>query len=55
MRTPSAWYVLLLIVCMLGPYLLGVPPRTGRDWFCLGLTIGFLTWLLAGFVSLGSI
>jgi hypothetical protein len=35
-----------------GPYLFGVRPRVRRDWRVLTVTIGFLSWLLAGFASL---
>jgi hypothetical protein len=34
---PGAVFVLLLGVVVVGPYLLGVPPRSDRDW--LGIKI----------------
>jgi hypothetical protein len=49
MRSPFSSYVLLVSICIVGPYLFGVRPRARRDWLWLTLTIGFLTWLLAGF------
>jgi hypothetical protein len=54
MRTPLAWYILLVSLCVLAPYLLGIRPRGRKDWIWLTLTIAFLTWLLAGFTSVRS-
>ncbi|HYX80820.1 MAG TPA: hypothetical protein VE714_00410, partial [Gemmatimonadales bacterium] len=54
MRTPWSWYVLLVGVCIVAPYLLGMRPRRRRDWILLTLTIGFLTWLLAGYTFVRS-
>jgi hypothetical protein len=54
MRTPFSWFVLLVAVCILAPYVFGVRPRRRRDWIVLALAIGFLAWLLAGFSSVGS-
>jgi hypothetical protein len=54
MRTPLAWYVLLVSLCVLAPYLVGVRPRRRKDWIVLTVTIAFLTWLLGGFVSVRS-
>lgn len=54
MRTPWSWYVLLVAVCIVAPYLLGIPPRRHREWILLTLTIGFLTWLLAGYAFVRS-
>jgi hypothetical protein len=54
MRTPLTWYVLLVSICVIGPYVFGVRPRRRRDWLSVMVTLVFLTWLLAGFVSLRS-
>jgi hypothetical protein len=54
MRSLTAWYVVLLALCVGLPYLLGVRPKRARDWRYLSLTIGFLTWLMLGFVFLRS-
>ena len=54
MRNLLAWYALLVAACVAGPYLLGIGPRHHKDWIRLTVTIGFLTWLLAGFVSVRS-
>lgn len=48
MRTTSGWYWLLLGVIVVAPYLLGVPPRSARDWRCVTIAVAFLTWLLLG-------
>ncbi len=55
MKSPLTWYVILTVVCVAGPYLLGVRPRTRRDWLWLMVTEAFITWLLAGFVFLRSV
>jgi len=48
--TPIAtWFVALLILCVLLPYLLGVRPRRPRDWRHVLIAIAFLMWLLLGF------
>lgn len=54
MRTPLAWYILLVSLCVLAPYLFGIRPQRRKDWILLTLTIAFLTWLLAGFTSVRS-
>jgi len=51
MRTPLSWFVLLLVVCVVGPYVTGARPRHRRDWILLVITISFLAWLLAGLTS----
>ena len=48
MRTPLFWYVLLVVICMIAPYVLGVRPVSRSDWVYLRTAIGFLTWLLIG-------
>jgi len=47
-------YVALVAGCLALPYALGVRPRRPRDWRYIAVTVGFLTWLLAGFVFLRS-
>jgi hypothetical protein len=37
-RSPITWFVLLVSVCLAGPYLLGAPPRSPRDWTSIALT-----------------
>jgi hypothetical protein len=54
MRSASAWFVILAGVCIVGPYVLGVPPRTRRERVYLALTIAFLAWLLPLMISLRS-
>jgi hypothetical protein len=55
MGTLFAWYVLLLLVTAVGPYVLGVRPRSSRQWHYVSVTIAFLTWLLLGIASLRSV
>jgi len=52
MRTPLAWYILLVSLCILAPYAFRIRPERRRDWIWITVTIAFLTWLLAGFASL---
>jgi hypothetical protein len=54
MRTPLFWYLFLVLVCIVGPYLLGVRPVTRAHWAMLTVAIVFLTWLLVGLVSVRS-
>jgi hypothetical protein len=54
MRTPLACYVLLLLMTTVGPYVLGVRPRSARQWRYVSATVAFLTWLLLGIAALRS-
>ena len=54
MRSAGSWFLVLAAICIIGPYVLGVRPRTRRHWMYLALTIAFLVWALAGMVSLRS-
>jgi hypothetical protein len=47
--TPAAWwFVGLITICVLLPYLLGVRPRRLRDWRHMMIAVAFLMWLLLG-------
>ena len=54
MRSPSTWFFLLAGFCLVGPYVLGVRPKTRRDRLSLALTIAFLAWVLLMMISLRS-
>ena len=54
MRPALAWFVILSGTCIAGPYLVGVRPRTRRDWIWLALTLAFLAWVLPLMISLRS-
>jgi hypothetical protein len=54
MRSAGTWFLILAGVCVVGPYVLGVRPRTRRDRVCLALTIAFLAWILPLMISLRS-
>jgi hypothetical protein len=45
-RSPTTWFVVLAGVCVAGPYLLGVRPKTPRQWWYVAIAIAFLAWLL---------
>lgn len=54
LRSAAAWFVILAAVCIVGPYLFGVRPRTRRQWTLVALTIALLAWLLPLMASLRS-
>jgi hypothetical protein len=54
MRSAGTWFLVLALVCVIGPYLLGVRPRTRRQWSYLAITLAFLAWVLAFMTSLRS-
>lgn len=45
-RDPRVWFLIVLATCIVAPYLLGVRPKTRRDWLLIGITIAFAAWLL---------
>lgn len=47
MKSHFVWFVGLLIVCVAGPHLFHVEPKTRRQWQYIAVTIAFLAWLLA--------
>jgi hypothetical protein len=46
MRSHGSWFLLLLAICIAGPYLLGVRPKTRREWTYIAITIAFVAWIL---------
>jgi hypothetical protein len=42
----ATWFVVLLIICVGGPYALGMPPASRRQWTLVAVTIAFLAWVL---------
>jgi len=54
MDAAAASFLVLVAVSLAGPYVLGVAPRTRRQWLCLALTLAFLAWLLPLMASLRS-
>ena len=50
----NAWFLVLAAACMLGPYVLGVPPKTRRQRHYIAITLAFVAWLLPLMVSLRS-
>jgi hypothetical protein len=54
MRSAGTWFVILAGVSIVGPYVLGVPPKTRRERVYVALTIAFLVWLLPLMISLRS-
>jgi hypothetical protein len=54
MRSAATWFLILAGVCIAGPYLLGVRPRTARERQYVALTIAFLAWVLLLMAALRS-
>ena len=54
--SPAAivWFAALTAICLAGPYVFGVAPRTRRDWFWIAVTLAFLAWILPMMISLRS-
>ena len=45
-RSHEFWFLVLLIGVIVGPYVLGVRPRTNRQWSFIAFTVAFLAWVL---------
>jgi hypothetical protein len=54
MRSATTWFLVLAAVCIGGPYLMGVRPKSRRDWVGLAVVLAFLTLVLPLMVSLRS-
>ena len=54
MKSTGTWFLVLTAICVAGPYVLGVRPRTRRQWFYLTVTLAFLAWILPLMSSLRS-
>ena len=52
MRSAGSWFLVLAGVCIVGPYILGVQPKTRRQRVYLVLTVAFLAWILPLMISL---
>ena len=46
MKSPVSRFLPLLTVLIAEPYMFGVRPKTRREWIYIGLTIGFIAWML---------
>ncbi len=47
MKSHTSWFLILAALCIAGPYVLGMAPKTRRQWVAMAVTIAFLAWLLA--------
>ena len=54
MKSSMTWFLILTAVCVAGPYLFGVRPRTRRHWLYLAVAVAFLAWILPLMTSLRS-
>jgi hypothetical protein len=46
--------VILAAACVAGPYVMGVRPRSPREWMYIATALAFLAWILPLMVSLRS-
>jgi hypothetical protein len=46
MNSRGTWFLLLLAVCMIGPYVFGVRSKRRRDWTYIAITIAFMACML---------
>jgi hypothetical protein len=46
MKSHGSWFLLLLAICILGPYVLGVRPKSNRQWAYIAITVAFIAWVL---------
>jgi hypothetical protein len=54
MRSPATWFLILATACLVGPYFLGVRPKTPRHRQYVAVTIAFLAWILLMMISVRS-
>jgi hypothetical protein len=54
MTAAQAWFLVIAASAVAAPYLLGVKPRTRRQWVYVAITLAFLAWVLPLMVSLRS-
>jgi hypothetical protein len=54
MTAAQAWFLVIAAAAVATPYLLGVKPRTRRQWQYVAITLAFLAWVLPLMVSLRS-
>jgi hypothetical protein len=54
MQSAATWFLILVGVCIAGPYLFGVRPRTPRERLYVAVTIAFLAWVLLLMAALRS-
>jgi hypothetical protein len=46
LKSPTTWFLILAGICLGGPYILGVRPKTARQWQYIAVALAFLAWLL---------
>ena len=46
MRDHDVWFLILVGVCVVVPYLLGIRPRTRRQWRAMAIVIAFMAVML---------
>jgi hypothetical protein len=52
--TSELWFIVIAAAAVAAPYVLGVKPRTRRQWLYVAITLAFLAWILPLMVSLRS-
>jgi hypothetical protein len=51
-RSAGLWFLVLAGICIAGPYVFGLRPKTRRQWVYIAVAIAFLAWVLPLMVSL---
>jgi len=54
MSTAGRWFLVIAGATVAAAYLLGVNPRTRRQWIYVAVTLAFLAWILPLMISLRS-
>jgi len=54
LKSPITWFVILVASCLFGPYILGVAPKTRRQWTYVAIVLAFIAWILPMMASLRS-
>ena len=52
MRSPGTWFLVVVVLTVVGIYLFGVRPKTRKQWAMVAVTLALAVWLLPMMVSL---
>jgi hypothetical protein len=54
MTAAERWFLVIAVLAIATQYVVGVNPRTRRQWLYVAVTLAFLAWVLPLMVSLRS-